>query len=358
MPRPWLIVCKPLRAPFRDGSTVLVRDLVRHLPAARAVGYLGDPAHPLRPGDDVLAAPAAGYAPSLADKLRALLALVRRPRSPVHLCFTPGRATARVIALLRRVQPRRRLVQSLMSAHGAEGWADLLRPLDAVVALSQHTAARLVGVPTEKIHVIRPAVAPAAVDPPADVAARKTLLYAGDLDPEISARLIALAGALPDGWRLTIACRPKAEHDAAAREALRRALAGPLASGRVTLLGEVGDMDGLLRSAALQLYAATHTRNKVDLPLVLLEGLARGIPAAIVEGSPAAEIAAIGESAGLAAALRLPSAADAFARAAAAACIPTHLADRSAAAGKLAALEFFPDAMARRYDALYAALDR
>lgn len=354
----WLILSKPLRAPFRDGSTVLVRDLVRHMPAARGLCYLGDPAAPLRPGDDVLRAPPAGYAPTLGDKLRALAALLRRPRLPVHLCFTPGRATARVIAVLRRLQPRRIFIQSLMSSHGAEGWADLLRPLDAVVALSQTTADRLRGVPAGKIHVIRPAVAAVAVDPPAEVAARQTVLYAGDLDREISARLVALARALPDSWRLTIACRPKAEHDAEARDHLRRELAGPLSTGRVELLGEVDDMDALLRRAALQLYAATHTRNKVDLPLVLLEGLARGVPAAIVEGSPAAELAAIGKSSGLPAALLAPPEPDAFACAVAAACTPATLADGSAAAGKLAAREFSPTTMARRYDDLYAALER
>lgn len=354
----WLILSKPLRAPFRDGSTVLVRDLVRHMPGARGLCYLGDPSSPLRPGDAVLRAPPAGYAPTLGDKLRALAALVRRPRLPVHLCFTPGRATARVISALRRLQPRRVFVQSLMSSHGAEGWADLLRPLDAVVALSQFTADRLRGVPAEKIRVIRPAVAAVPVDPPAVVAARRTVLYAGDLDREISARLVALARALPGDWALAIACRPKAEHDAEAREHLRRELADLLARGRVDLRGEVADMDALLRSAALQLYAATHTRNKVDLPLVLLEGLARGVPAAIVEGSPAAELAAIGKSAGLPAALLTPAEPDAFARAVVAACAAAPLADSSAAAGKLAVREFSPEAMARRYDVLYGELER
>ncbi|HEY8376430.1 MAG TPA: hypothetical protein VIK91_08075, partial [Nannocystis sp.] len=174
--RPWLIVSKPLRPPFRDGSTVLLRDLVRHLPPARTLAYLGDPAAPLRPaGDLVIGAPPAGYAPTLTDKLRALAAIVRHARAPVHLSFTPGKATAAVVALLRALQPRRRFVQSLMSSHGCEGWTKLLRPLDRVVALSRITARRLqdAGVPAEKIVTIHPAVAAAAVDPPAAVAARR-----------------------------------------------------------------------------------------------------------------------------------------------------------------------------------------
>lgn len=356
----WLIVGKPLRAPFRDGSTVLVRDLVRAMPSERRLAYLGDPASPLRPGDDVLAAPPAGYAPGPGDKLRALAALLRRPSAPVHLCFTPGAATARAVAGLRRLQPRRVFLQSLMSSHGAERWEPLLRPLDAVVALSQHTADRLrgAGVPGEKLHVIHPAVAPAAADPAAAVAARRALLYAGDLDREISARLVALARALPGGWTLTIACRPKAEHDAAARDDLRRDLAGELAAGRVDLLAEVADMDALLRRSALQVFAATHTRRKVDLPLVLLEGLARGVPAAVVEAMPAAELAAIGKAAGLLPGPLVPAAPESFARAVAAACAPATLAAWSEAAAALAARAFSPTTMARRYDALYAALER
>ena len=38
--KPWLIISKPLRLPFRDGSTVLLRDLVLHMPPGRALAYL------------------------------------------------------------------------------------------------------------------------------------------------------------------------------------------------------------------------------------------------------------------------------------------------------------------------------
>lgn len=351
----WLIVCKPLRPPLRDGSTVLISGLVRHMPTARGLCYLGDPAAPLRPGDDVVAAPPAGYSPTLGDKLRALAAMLRRPRLPVHLCFTPGSATAAVVRLLRVVQPRRPMIQSLMSSHGAERWAGLLRPLDAVVALSRGTAARLRdgGVPDAKIAVIPPAVELVGADPPAAVAARRNILYAGDLEPEIVARLVALARALPSGWTLTLACRPKAEHDAEARRLLQRELAAQLASGAAELLGEVPDIDALYRRSALQLFAATHTRRKVDLPLALLEGLARGVPAAIVDVSPAAEILAAGP-----AGLAVPEGPEGFARAVVAACTEPALSGMSQTAADLVAREFSLPAMARRYDDLYRSLEK
>lgn len=360
--KPWLIISKPLRPPFRDGSTVLLRDLVQHMPPGRALAYLGDPGEPLRPdGDRVIGAPPAGYQPTFADKQRALAAMLRHPGLPVHLSFTPGKATATVVSALRRLQPRRLFVQSLMSSHGAESWAPLLRPLDAVVALSDGTARRLrdAGVPAAKVATIRPAVAACPADPPAEVAARRRLLYAGDLEPDIAARLVALArAAAGSGWSLTLACRPKAEGDAEARALLQRELAGELAAGQVELLAEVADMDALYRRSALQLFAATHTRRKVDLPLALLEGLARGVPAAIVDVSPAAELLQVGAEAGLRAGLAVPAEPEAFARAVAEVLDTDAVARWSEAAAALAAREFSLARMASRYDALYSELEQ
>lgn len=365
MSAPWLIISKPLRAPFRDGSTVLIRDLVRALPAERPLVHLGDPAAPLRANTEVIDLPAMGYSPGLLAKVRVLAAMLhpRRRHMPVQLCFTPNAVTSRAVALLRAMQPRRLLVQSLMSAHGAEAWAPLLRPLDAVVVLSEHTRGRLVaaGVPADKLHRIYPAVAAAVPDPPAEVAARRRLLYAGDLDPEVAARLVALARALAaadlSGWSLTIACRPKSDTDAAAREALRAALPAELAAGRVELLGEVDDMRALLRAAALQLYAADHVRRKVDLPLVLLEGLAHGVPVVAVDAEPVRELFTVAARHGLTVGGAAPAAPEAFARAVVAQLAPQALQAASAAAAVLAAREFTVDAMARCYGALHAALE-
>lgn len=360
--KPWFIVSKPLRPPFRDGSTVLIRDLVTHTPAERPLVYLGAPNQPLRPaGDTIIDLPPMGYSPGLLAKVRVLLALLhpRRRKLPVHLCFTPNPITSRAVALLRWLQPRRLLVQSLMSAHGCEGWVSLLRPLDAIVVLSDHTRRRLIGagVPEDRLHRIYPAVASVPADAPSDVAARRRLLYAGDLDLDVAARLIAVAGAMPGDWSLTIACRPKAETDAEARAHLQRELAGLIAHARVELLAEVADMDRLLRSASLQLYAADHVRRKVDLPLVLLEGLARGVPVVAVDADPVRELFVAGRVHGLAPGLAAPAAPEAFARAVAGQCDPSVLPAASAAAAALAAREFSLDPMVRCYGALYAALE-
>ncbi|HEY0137923.1 MAG TPA: glycosyltransferase [Nannocystis sp.] len=366
MPRPWFIVSKPLRAPFRDGSTVLIRDLVTRMPGDRPLVYLGDPRRPLRTAaDTILDHPAMSYSPGLLAKIRVLLAMLhpRRRHLPVQLCFTPNPITSRAVALLRWLQPRRVLVQSLMSAHGCEAWVPLLRPLDAIVVLSDHTRERLIGagVDPSRVHRIYPAVASVTADSPDEVAGRQRLLYAGDLDLEVAARLISVAHGLatPElaGWSLTIACRPKSDSDAAARDRLRDALPDELASGRVRLLGEVDDMDALLRGASLQLYAADHVRRKVDLPLVLLEGLARGVPVVAVDADPVRELFTLGARVGLVPGAAAPADPEGFARVVAGLCRPEALRAASSAAAALAAREFSLDRMVRCYVALHDALE-
>ena len=129
-------------------------------------------------------------------------------------------ALERVLRTLRGLQSRRMMIQSLMSAHEVEAWVKWLKPLDAVVVLSEQTRGRLLaaGMPTDRVVRIYPGVAAAKADPAAEIAKRWRLLYAGDLDTTVAARLIEVAQALPAmGWRMTIACRPKGAEDAAAR---------------------------------------------------------------------------------------------------------------------------------------------
>jgi glycosyltransferase involved in cell wall biosynthesis len=69
-------------------------------------------------------------------------------------------------------------------------------------------------------------------------------------------------------------------------------------------------MPALLASASLQLFVADHVRKKVDLPLVILEGLAIGLGLVSLDFAPVSEIFDRGEAQGLVAGVRAPTGAD------------------------------------------------
>ena len=311
--RAWFLISKPLRAPFADGSSVLVRTLVEATDPAFPFRYFGDPRTPLRDEgvDVVVPRRAMGHAPSLLAKAGVLAELVRfeHRNRPLHFFFTPNAITSRVLTVLRTLTPRRPVVQSIMSSDRVEAHLPLLRDLDAVVVGSDHTRARLVaaGMPTERVHRIYPGVPLVEFD---DRPRDSRALYAGDLDPHTARRLVACARALerPElaAWRLTIACRPKGEGDAEARAWLRSELADLLERGRVELRGQVDDFEGLLRACRFQLYLADHVRKKVDLPLAVLEGMARGLGLVALDFAPLDEVFATAEAHGLDVGERLP----------------------------------------------------
>jgi hypothetical protein len=363
----WLLVSKPLRPPFRDGSTVMVRTLVQALPPEIRLTYFGDPDAPLRPGgsDRVIAAAPMGYSPGLLGKAKVLSALVspRHAGLPLHFFFTPNKLTSSVLSTLRKLQPRRKMVQSVMSSEGVERHVPLLRPLDAIVVGSDGTRARLrdAGVEDERLHRIYPGVElpAAAVENPARA---KRLLYAGDLDPAVADRVLALAPLLrrPEhaGWQLTLACRPKGEGDAEARTRIATELADLVDAGRVELLAEIDDMDALMRESSLQLFLADHVRKKVDLPLVLLEGMARGLGLVALDFSPLSEIFVAAKRHGLEPGRAVPVGDDeALVRAVAAAMAePASLLAFGEHARQLVLRELSTDRMTRQYAALYGAL--
>jgi len=367
-PAPWLLVAKPLREPFDDGSTVLVRDLVRSLPVERRLTYFGDPLCPVRDAEDeVIAKPSMGHAPTMRAKVGVLTTLLayHRRQQPLHFCFTPNKITSSVLTWLRRLQPTRPMIQSLMSSHRVEDRLGMLAPLDRVVVLSRHTAGRLIsaGFDPDRVSTIYPAVAPPTKVREARGAGAggPRVLFAGDLDATVVDRLIALAQSFRDQpidpGCLVIACRPKSEEDVAERERLRTALAGDIAECRAELHGTVPDMAKLIRGCSLQIFVADHLKRKVDLPLVLLEGMAMGVGLVSMDFAPINEIfeaacrrgqtvgAAVRDTAELVKTvgevLRHPQRLEAWGR----------------EARSLVAAEFSLDTMAASYNALYVRLE-
>jgi glycosyltransferase involved in cell wall biosynthesis len=358
--RDWLFVSKPLRPPFRDGSTVLVRDLVTSLGAEWDVAYFGDPQAPLRGRGPVLPAPAMGYSPSLRDKLRAFGPLMQsryRARG-VHFFFTPNAVTSTVVGALRRVHRGRPLLQTVMAGTGVARHVYRLEALDRVVLHSRWAMSALVqaGLSEERLRCIYPAVQVADVLPDLPAARSVRVLYAGDLRPEVVERLGAVARALEGTDAvLEVACRPKGQHHGRLADALAAGLARETAAGRVRLYGEVPDLGALLQSATVQIFVADEVGAKVDLPLVLLEGLARGVPVLMVDQPPFSEILTVARDRGLDVGLALPPGElpEALRQLVDA---PGALAARRGDAHRLAREAFALERLAREYADLYAEL--
>jgi glycosyltransferase involved in cell wall biosynthesis len=306
-----------------------------------------------------------GYAPGLLEKARMLSVLVNPLRLwvPLHFFFTPNRMTSSVVATLRRLLPRRVMVQSVMSPVSAPELVEHLRGLDAVVCASEHSRAQLcaAGLDATRVHCIHPGVGVPA-QPAPNVAQHRRLLYAGDLDDDVARRILAIASLLrrPElhGWRLTVACRPKGAEHASARDVLARSLDHDVADGRVELLSEVSDMDDLLRRTSLQVFLADHVRKKVDLPLVLLEGMARGVGVMSLDFAPISEIFERGRVLGLSPGVAVPTGdPEAFPMSLVELMTdPARLERYGTAARELVREAFSASVMATRYGELYASL--
>lgn len=243
-------------------------------------------------GVNVVAEPvygsARGYSPPMSESLRVLGRLLRPDRAAIyHFFFAPNPTTNRVARLALGLK-RRRVVHTVASEPSGEvRWF-----ADVHVALTEATAEQLRRAGAPDVRVIRPGV-PVAPARSRDVA-RATLhlparmpivLFAGDLIDGGGADVLAESIARLEGIHAVFACRPKGQGHVERRKRLARRL-----GSKATWFGEVDDMASLIAAADVQCLPARTLRAKVDLPLVLLEGLASGIPAVVPDAAPLSEL--------------------------------------------------------------------
>ncbi|MEB2311336.1 MAG: glycosyltransferase family 4 protein [Sorangiineae bacterium] len=299
-----LFVSKPIAPPYHDGTKCLVRDVATHLERFEPIVMSVRGAEP--PGARVRAEPvyagAGGFAPSLADNARAALWLLTRSHSDVwHFVFAPNPRTSmigRTLSSLRRVP----VVQTVASPpRSFEGLGRLLFG-DVVVAQSRWTRERITeqGGGALRVEIIPPPVG-ALLARSADATARvrhqldisegaPLFVYPGDLETsggaEAVARCVApLVQAHPDAV-VVFAYREKTAAAARIAEALERRLRSP----NVRLVRELPDVLALISGARAVLFPVDDLHGKVDLPIVLLESMALGVPVVVLDHGPLAEL--------------------------------------------------------------------
>jgi len=366
-----LFVSKPVVPPWHDGSKNLVRDVATHLVRARPTVMTTPGAAPL--GARVTAEPvyrgAGRFAPGVVANARVLLRLVARdPHDLWHFVFAPNPASssaARIASASRRAFGwEGKLVQTVASAPREFDGVSRLLFGDVVVAQSEWTRARLIGAGADgaRLRVIVPcAVAPAA--PPEESVRRArerhrlgdapVVLYPGDYEVSRGAStfaesLASLARDAPAAL-FVFACREKTSRAGEARAEITARLAAAGLGERVRHVGEIDDLPALMVASSVIAFPVDDLYGKVDLPLVLLEALALGVPMVLARGGPLETITTAsfvdpGDATGLAAALAALLEREDDARA--------H-ADRGK---ELYAARFTPKTVAAEYDDLYEEL--
>jgi glycosyltransferase involved in cell wall biosynthesis len=318
MGRRVLFVSKPIAPPFHDGTKCLVRDvafeLTQVLPIVMstagapsiesAVGRRAkSPIEEARVYSD-----AGAFSPSFLANLRAAAWLFTRARADLwHFVFAPNARTSRVGRILARSR-RVPVVQTVASPPKSFERPGRLLFGDVVVAQSQWTLDRLrTGLMRERgsargtrLEVIPPplgALSPrtplalAAVRAELDIAPEAPILvYPGDLEISSGARAVAeLVAPLArevSGLVVVFAYRAKSPR----ASDVARSIAGTLDPRQVRVKGDLGDVLALIQTSSAVLFPVDDLWGKVDLPIVLLEAMALGVPVILYDWGPLSEL--------------------------------------------------------------------
>jgi glycosyltransferase involved in cell wall biosynthesis len=302
-----LFISKPVAPPWNDSSKNLVKDLAQTTTRFRC--RVLTPRGYRLPGEQVLSEElyqgGGRFTPALVQNLRVLGRLLRGDDSAVtHFFFAPNPRTAAAARLALALR-RRRTVQTVCSTPQSWDGAAGLLFADRVVVLSEHSRRSFVeaGAPADRLRLIPPGIRiPPPPDPAARAAIRRELgvapeqplvIYPGDYQFSSAADTLAravlqLGEAVPATF--VFACRIKQQASLAEEARIRAQLASGGALPRVRFLREVPDMLRLLGACDLCVLPAESLYAKMDLPLVLIEAMALGLPLIVADRPPLCEL--------------------------------------------------------------------
>ncbi|HEX7665292.1 MAG TPA: glycosyltransferase [Polyangiaceae bacterium] len=361
-----LFVSKPIVPPWHDGSKNFVRDVASHLMRTNAVVMSVPGAGKV--GDRVVTEPVyregGTFAPGLVANARVAWRLFTgEPHDLWHFVFAPSPRTTKIAKMA--IERRRKkgwngkVVQSIASAPKVFD-ASLLFG-DVAVTMSEHTRQKFLaaGVDAKKILTIPPcAPAPTAATRDEERALRKQLdlgdgpivTFPGDYEVSTGAETVANAArailAAKPNARIVFACRPKTPKSKEAQAKIVGILEASGVAAAVRHVGELPSLAPLLSISKAILFPVDDLYGKVDLPLVLLEALALGVPLVLAKGGPLEEIEAA----------RYVEPANAEALAAAAIALLDNPGDLPSKSRVRYMQMYRPVIVARHFDDLYAAL--
>jgi phosphatidylinositol alpha-1,6-mannosyltransferase len=305
-----LFVSKPIAPPFHDGTKCLVRDIALNLTRVRPSVMSSAGAGPLGSVQLERVYPGSGsFAPGLSDNLRAGAWLLARSRADLwHFVFAPNARTSRFGRVLKTLR-RQRVVQTVASPPRSFAEPQELLFGDVVVTQSRWTRTQFLeqyaraGVVPPRMEVVYPPVAALRERTPAELeelkgkleiaSDRVVFVYPGDLETSQGAATVARAvpeivSRVPNAL-VVFAYRPKS---ALAHERARELQSG-LDARHVRFTSTLPDVLALIQGARALLFPVDDLWGKVDLPIVLLEAMALGVPVIVLDRGPLAELGGV-----------------------------------------------------------------
>ncbi len=246
------------------------------------------------------------FTPRFSDNLRAASWVLFRSQAELwHFVFAPNARTSGVARWLKRLR-RRRVVQTVASSPRSFAGVGELLFGDVVVAQSQWTRRQIEqacaeqGLTVPRLEVVPPPVPDLAQRDPSRIArllselaidpAQPLFVYPGDLETSRGAETVAaiaerLETELPQAT-VVFAYRNKTERAPLVAAQLKSRLDGK----RVRFVPEIEDVLLLIAAASAVVFPVDDLWGKVDLPIVLLESMALGVPVLALDQGPLADL--------------------------------------------------------------------
>ena len=299
-----MMVSKPVRPPWTDSSKNLVKDVVSWSQRTHYALMGGDDFEPVWPRVrwDAVYRDSGRYAPGLVQNARAFGHLLSADAQIglFHFFFAPNTVTCNALRPITALK-RRPTVHSVCSVPNSFDGIDRLLFADAVVALSTWTSHRLSEAGVEGVRHIPPGIDPSVLQttPENDlpdvlgVRGRPVVLFAGDY--EVGGGAEALIESMPGVFEhapdamMVFACRLKTSAAKDLEGSIRAKAHAAGVLDRIVFLNEVDRMGDLLGLASVVTLPVTSTYRKMDIPLVLLEAMALGVPVVVTETDPIRE---------------------------------------------------------------------
>jgi len=226
-----------------------------------------------------------GYGPL--QKVSLLKRLLRRSDSVDvdHIFVDLNRRTAPIMRAVRAWRQKPTVQTFAALPHDAT--LPQLMVGDHYIAFSQHLGDRLRTAGAQQVTTVNPVVDLHRFDPLTVVPTpeqfgippgRKVVLYAGTFRTESDVEAVSsvihgiLAGA--KDVHLVIASRIRRRHERMLRDECLKRLPASAVDKRMTILGTVRDIPSLMATCDVCILPATDLKQKLDIPLVLLESLA------------------------------------------------------------------------------------